>query len=345
MDSHEALIAEISRRGFLQRAGVLGLGALVLSAVPVAEELIAAGEARGAGRARSRRHAPGVRRHDHPGPQGRAHRPRQRDPPAGDRRRRLAPGRGGGRRARALPPPADRLRRARAGRSSPSSSSAPSTIGTGDFVSLNFDRRVAVCKAGLDFANPARVVWEAAAAVPFTAFCAAALVPEQRAEKASGYRVMGLPGRRAGRLPALLVPAQALARAHQEGLPPVMAEQVDVLIAGTGFGGSITAYRLAELYRAAGADAGSVLVLDKGPRRKNTDFKQSMAHRAPVRRLRADPGPGRPDRGGARRRRRLGALPGGLAAGAHARPSSAATGGPATATSGACGPGRSRAPA
>jgi hypothetical protein len=30
--------------------------------------------------------------------------------------------------------------------------------------------------------------------VPFTAFCAAALVPEQRAEKASGYRVMGLPG-------------------------------------------------------------------------------------------------------------------------------------------------------
>jgi choline dehydrogenase-like flavoprotein len=55
-----------------------------------------------------------------------------------------------------------------------------------------------------------------------------------------------------------------------------MAEQVDVLIAGTGFGGSITAYRLAELYRAAGADAGGVLVLEKGPRRENTDFKQSM---------------------------------------------------------------------
>ena len=55
-----------------------------------------------------------------------------------------------------------------------------------------------------------------------------------------------------------------------------MAEQVDVLIAGSGFGGAITAYRLAELYHAAGADAGGVLVLDKGPRRKNTDFKQSM---------------------------------------------------------------------
>ena len=36
--------------------------------------------------------------------------------------------------------------------------------------------------------------WEAAAAIPFTAFCAAALVPEQTAAKAVGYRVMGLPG-------------------------------------------------------------------------------------------------------------------------------------------------------
>jgi hypothetical protein len=30
--------------------------------------------------------------------------------------------------------------------------------------------------------------------VPFTAFCAAALIPEQTADRASGYRVMGLPG-------------------------------------------------------------------------------------------------------------------------------------------------------
>jgi hypothetical protein len=64
----------------------------------------------------------------------------------------------------------------------------------GDFLSLPFDKRVAVCKAGLDFANPERLLWEAAAAVPFTAFCAAALVEEQTAAKASGYRVMGLPG-------------------------------------------------------------------------------------------------------------------------------------------------------
>src|SRR5206468_5735103 len=49
----------------------------------------------------------------------------------------------------------------------------------GPFLSLAWDARVATCIAGLDFANPARVVWEAAAAVPFTALCAAALVPEQ----------------------------------------------------------------------------------------------------------------------------------------------------------------------
>jgi hypothetical protein len=64
----------------------------------------------------------------------------------------------------------------------------------GRFLSLPFETRVQVCREGLDFANDGRAVWEAAAAVPFTAFCAAALVPEQSAAKASGYRVMGLPG-------------------------------------------------------------------------------------------------------------------------------------------------------
>ena len=42
--------------------------------------------------------------------------------------------------------------------------------------------------------NPTRTLWEAAAAVPFAAFCAAGMAPAQTAEKASGYRVMGLPG-------------------------------------------------------------------------------------------------------------------------------------------------------
>ena len=63
-----------------------------------------------------------------------------------------------------------------------------------DFLDLPFDKRVGVLAAGLDFDNPARAVWEAAAAVPFTAFCAAALVRNATAARASGYHVMGLPG-------------------------------------------------------------------------------------------------------------------------------------------------------
>jgi hypothetical protein len=63
-----------------------------------------------------------------------------------------------------------------------------------DFLHLNFEARVQTCLAGLDFANPTRVVWEAAAAVPFTAFCAAALIRNATAAQASGYAVMGLPG-------------------------------------------------------------------------------------------------------------------------------------------------------
>jgi hypothetical protein len=65
----------------------------------------------------------------------------------------------------------------------------------GPFLALPYERRVRVCVGGLAFSNPSRQVWEAGAAVVYTAFCAAALVPEQRAEHAAGYRVMGLPGR------------------------------------------------------------------------------------------------------------------------------------------------------
>jgi choline dehydrogenase-like flavoprotein len=55
-----------------------------------------------------------------------------------------------------------------------------------------------------------------------------------------------------------------------------MPERADVVIAGSGFGGSITAYRLAELYRAAGADPRSIVVLERGRRFGHRDFKQSM---------------------------------------------------------------------
>jgi len=63
----------------------------------------------------------------------------------------------------------------------------------GPFLDLPWDGRVAVCIEGLAYDNPTRLLWEAAAAVPFTAFCAAALEP-QTAAAAPGYRVMGLPG-------------------------------------------------------------------------------------------------------------------------------------------------------
>jgi choline dehydrogenase-like flavoprotein len=55
-----------------------------------------------------------------------------------------------------------------------------------------------------------------------------------------------------------------------------MAEQVDVLVVGSGFGGAITAFRLAEAYRAAGADPRNIVVLERGRRLGHKDFKQSM---------------------------------------------------------------------
>src|SRR3954453_7982911 len=64
----------------------------------------------------------------------------------------------------------------------------------GPFASLPFDQRVQVVLGGMDFGNGDRVLWEAAAAVPFTAFCAAALLPEATSRNAAGDRGMGLPG-------------------------------------------------------------------------------------------------------------------------------------------------------
>jgi len=55
-----------------------------------------------------------------------------------------------------------------------------------------------------------------------------------------------------------------------------VAERVDVCIVGSGFGGAISAFRLAELYRAAGVDPKRILVLERGRRYKHTDFRQSM---------------------------------------------------------------------
>jgi enediyne biosynthesis protein E9 len=54
-----------------------------------------------------------------------------------------------------------------------------------------------------------------------------------------------------------------------------VTERVDVCIVGSGFGGSIAAWRLAELYRAADR-APSVVVLERGKRMGHRDFRQSM---------------------------------------------------------------------
>jgi choline dehydrogenase-like flavoprotein len=55
-----------------------------------------------------------------------------------------------------------------------------------------------------------------------------------------------------------------------------MAERVDVCIVGSGFGGAITAYRLAEAYAAAGADPRSIVVLERGRSHGITEWQQSM---------------------------------------------------------------------
>lgn len=61
------------------------------------------------------------------------------------------------------------------------------------FVRLDFTRRTKVCVEGLRHGNPTRLLWEAAAAVPFAAF-AGALAPAQTAARSGGYRTMGHPG-------------------------------------------------------------------------------------------------------------------------------------------------------
>jgi hypothetical protein len=188
---HEALIASVSRRGFLQRAGTLGLGALIASAGPVARQLA----------------SPAVARADTSPP----------DATLQAFADTMIPGRKASRTdlGNEIDP------RAIAGVDSLPGAveaealalyhhpeigfdalepafladlSSRSLSAGGAFLDLDFDHRVRVCVDGLAFSNPGRVVWEAAAAVPFTAFCAAALIPNATADKASGYRVMGLPG-------------------------------------------------------------------------------------------------------------------------------------------------------
>lgn len=190
---HEALVADLTRRGFLKRAGALGLGAVVASALPVARDLIEAAPAR-ADVALTDATLQAFADTMIPG------RPAARTDLGNEIHPRAIAG--------VDPLPGAVETDALALYHHPEigfDALAPAfladlqtrTLTTGGgttFLDLEFDRRVRVCIAGLAFDNPTRQVWEAAAAVPFTAFCAAALVRDATADKASGYRVMGLPG-------------------------------------------------------------------------------------------------------------------------------------------------------
>ena len=186
------LARELSRRDFLGRVGTLGAGALALSALPVAERMIAADPALAdvslddatlqafADTMIPGRKAERTDLGDEIHPQAIA----GADPEPG-----------------AVEADALRLYK------NPLVGFSPALVGPfltdlslrslqqgGPFLTLGFDQRVAVCLQALDFSNGDRVLYEAAAAVPFTAFCAAAEHPVGTDEVASGYRVMGYPG-------------------------------------------------------------------------------------------------------------------------------------------------------
>jgi hypothetical protein len=63
-----------------------------------------------------------------------------------------------------------------------------------EFLNLSFSKRVEVCLDGLSPSNSSVQVYEAAAAVPFTVFLAAAERRNATIDGASGYQVMGYPG-------------------------------------------------------------------------------------------------------------------------------------------------------
>src|SRR4051794_5478136 len=238
---------------------------------------IAGGAAREPGRgadADRRPRARRVRGHDHPRAPRDGHRPRRPDPGGRDRGRRPRPRRRRGRSHPALPRSARGLRRPGAG--------------------IHRGPERARSRAG----RPVRV----AAVRPARAGRAGRHGLRQRRSRAvggggrravhrvlrRGARARGHLGRRVGvsrdgaprsgteGLPGVQLPPPPGGRAHPPREPALMAERVDVCIVGSGFGGSISAYRLSELYRAAGVDPAGIVVLERGRRYQHTDFRQSM---------------------------------------------------------------------
>ena len=182
---------ELSRRDFLQRAGALGAGAVVLSALPLVERMIAADPALAAvapDDATLQAFADTIL----PG------RPAERTD-LGDE---IHPGAIAGVDTTPGAVEADVLRIYRDDRIGFPTLAGPflSELTTrsvrhgGPFLTLPFDARTRVVLELLSFDNPSRVVHEAAAAIPFVAFCAASAHPIATSANASGYRTMGYPG-------------------------------------------------------------------------------------------------------------------------------------------------------
>ena len=191
-DSRQTLAGELSRRDFVQRVGVLGAGAFVLAALPVAERMIAADPA-----------IADVRIDDAtlqafadtliPG----------RKAARTDLGDEIHPQAIAGRDGEPGAVEADALRvfkdplvgfPALAPAFLTDLSLRSLREGNPSFLMLDFDARTRVCLAGLSFSNGDRVLYEAAAAVPFAAFCAAVEHPIGTDRNCSGYRVMGYPG-------------------------------------------------------------------------------------------------------------------------------------------------------
>jgi len=191
--SARRLADELSRRDFMRRAGALGAGAFVVAALPLAERMIAADPALAAVaiddatlQAFADTMIPGrkVKKTD-----------------MGDEIHPLAiagvdrsPGAVEADALRVYHDPLVGFYPALIGPFLSDLSGRSLQQGNPSFLMLSFDKRVKVCLSGLSFSNGSRVLYEAAAAVPFTAFCAAAEHPTGTSRNASGYRVMGYPG-------------------------------------------------------------------------------------------------------------------------------------------------------
>jgi hypothetical protein len=71
---------------------------------------------------------------------------------------------------------------------------ARSLLRLGQFLDLTFAKRTEVCLEGFNPGNPTALVWELAAAVPFAAFLCSATQKNATIDKACGLQVMGHPG-------------------------------------------------------------------------------------------------------------------------------------------------------